>query len=102
MEDSTFGSSPGENPIAQNQLNSFSFAFDSAIELVEGFKDAQRGSRRQFVFCPLVALRLPDVKGGYAIRIFLESSKNGFAPAKAAAVRKNGKLGGRPRKKIAQ
>jgi hypothetical protein len=40
VKNSTLGSSPGKNPVAQNQFNSFGFAFGPAVEFVERFKDA--------------------------------------------------------------
>src|SRR6201987_843327 len=69
MVDTALRPAPGQNAIAQDELNSFSLTIDAAIEGVEHLENLHRCACRLFVLCPFIAQSLPALERGEFRRI---------------------------------
>src|ERR1700686_1534460 len=78
MIDAAFVPLPAENPVSQNQLNPFRFAFSLSIEFIQRFENSSRSSCRPLVSGPFITPCLPCLKCNSSICVIFESNQEGL------------------------
>src|SRR6516165_1395576 len=63
MIDASFRAAPGQNAVAQNELDSFRLAIDATIQSVEHLENLHCRASGPFTLCPFIAQSFPALEG---------------------------------------